>query len=152
MTLVEVMVGFLVLALTVLSALSGIMFAWRVSDSNLRAVTALEIARSVSEQIITLDFETLQLTTLPVDLPSSPSGSMTVGIWNNRSEDIHDTPANTADDLIVGVWPEIEVTEDSSGARCARVVVRIFWEENSFFTRRTREDAVTIVRSPVAAY
>lgn len=152
MTLVEVMIGFMVMGMAALSALSAILFSWRIADSNLRSLAATETARSVAEQILVLDFDDLALASLPVDVPSNPGGSLTVGAWNSRSDDMHNTPDSTSDDLIMAIRPEITMSDDSSGVRCAQIIVRFSWEEHSFFTARTREDAITLIRSPVSAY
>ncbi len=152
MTLVEVMIGFLIIGMAALSALSAILFSWRLADSNMRAVTAMETARSIAEQILVLDYDALTLASLPVDVPSSPDGSLMVGAWNSRTDDVHNTPANTADDLILSIMPKITMSDDASGVRCAQIIVRYSWEEHSFFTPRTREDSITLIRSPVSAY
>lgn len=152
MTLVEVMLGFVIMGTAALAALSALLFGWRVADANLRALSAMEAARSVSEQILTLDFDTLGGVALPVDVPSSTLGSLTVGVWNNRTDDIHNTPSNLADDLVLSIKPEVRMSSDDNPVKCVQVIVRFSWEENSFFAKRTREDAITIVRSPLTNY
>lgn len=152
MTLIEVMLGMVIIGTTALATLSALLFTWRVADSNLRALNAMEAGRSIAEQVMTLDFTTLGGSTLPVDLPSLPNGSLVVGSWNNRTDDIHNTPANPHDDFAISIKPEVAVSDDSSGVRCAQIVIHYSWEERSFFARRTREDSVTIVRSPIAAF
>ena len=152
MTFPEVMIGFVIIGTAAMAALSGILFSWRLADSNLRALGAMETARAVAEQVITLDFETLAGVTLPIDVPSNPSGSMNVGVWNNRTDDIHNTPGVTADDLIMSFKPQFAFSNDESGVRCAQIVIRYSWEEHSFFSSRTREGAITLIRSPISAY
>jgi prepilin-type N-terminal cleavage/methylation domain-containing protein len=75
-TLVEVLVGSMVIATSSLAALAGLMFSFRTSDANLRSLAALAQARSVVEKAVTLDYHTLSRETLPIDVPSSTVGQL----------------------------------------------------------------------------
>lgn len=135
-----------------MAALAGLLFSYRISDANLRALAATANARAVAEKVVTLDFGTLAGTSLPVDIPSMPNGSLTVNSWNNRTDDIHNTPSNTVDDLVFGIRPEVAQSNTGSGFACSQVIIRYRWEENSFFRTHTREDAITVVVSNVPSY
>jgi prepilin-type N-terminal cleavage/methylation domain-containing protein len=150
-TLVEVILSMAIAGTAALGALSALMFAYRMSDANLRQVTALAAARAVAEQISTLDFTTLAGTTLPVDIPSSSGGTLTVNTWNDRTFNMHGTAA-TSDDLVLSLRPEITRSNASTLFSCAQIIVRFRWQETAFFSPRTREDSVTLVMSEVATY
>lgn len=152
LTLVEVMLAMVVLGLAALAGLSAMLFSYRTSDANLRALAALTAARTIAEQISTLDFDTLSGSSLPVDLPSSAIGTMTVNAWNERTDDVHGTSAQPEDDLVLSIRPEITLSDPTTLFSCAQVVVRYRWQETTFFTPRTREDALTFVLSPAESY
>jgi len=135
-----------------LAGLAAMLFTYRQSDANLRQLGAMAAARAVAEQISTLDFDTLSNTTLPVDIPSSSTGSLTVNAWNARTDDIHGTPTNTSDDLVMSLRPEITLSDTSTLFACAQIIVRYRWQENSFFATHQREDSVTLVMSQVESY
>jgi len=141
----------MVLGSASLAALAAMLFSYRTADSNLRAQAALANARAVAEQILTLDQGRLGGTTLPVDLPSSSVGALTVNEWNARTDDIRGTPGYAADDLVMSLRPEVVQPDSASGFSCAQVIVRYRWSENSFFAPRTHEDAFTLVLSDVSA-
>jgi prepilin-type N-terminal cleavage/methylation domain-containing protein len=151
-TLIEVIMSLVIVGTSALGALAALMLSFRVSDSNLRALAALANAKAVTEQILTLDFDTLGGNTLPVDVPSSSVGSLTVDQWNDRRDDIHGTTGTTNDDLVMSIRPEITQSNLTSGFGCTQVVVRFRWEENSFFATNQREDSITVVKSTVPTY
>lgn len=152
LTLVEVMMGVLVIGTAALAALAALLFSFRLADSNLRSLTALSAARSVMEQIVALDYTTLSGTTLPVDIPSIANGSMSVSSWNNRTVDIHATPTLSSDDLVLSIWPEVTQSNPNTLFACTQVIVHYRWDETAFFKRRTREDSLTYVTSAVNSY
>lgn len=148
-TLVEVMLAMVVLGMSALAALAGMLFTYRASDANLRALAAWSNARAVAEQIQTLDADTLAKNSLPVDIPSSGVGSLIVNEWNERTDDLHATEGNPADDLALGLRPEVSQTASVTGFTCTQVVLHFRWTENSFFAPRLREDALTVVLSNI---
>jgi prepilin-type N-terminal cleavage/methylation domain-containing protein len=150
-TLIEVIISLAIVGTAAMGSLSALLFAYRMSEANLRQVTALAAARSVAEQISTLDFETLSGTTLPIDLPSSSTGTLTVNDWNNRTVNFHAT-TSTADDLVLSLRPEVTRSNSSTLFSCAQIIVRFRWQETAFFSPRTREDSITLVKSEVATY
>lgn len=152
MTLVEVMMGMLVLSTALLGGLAGLLFSYRVADANLRSLAAISAARSVAEQVVAIDYTSLLGTTLPVDVPSSSVGSLTTSTWNLRTDDIHNTPSNPGDDLRLAINPQVTRITDSSGLDYVQVVIGVRWEEGSFFTTRIREDSLTVLVAPVSSY
>jgi hypothetical protein len=152
MTLVEVMMGMLVLSTALLAGLAGLLFSYRVSDANLRALAAMSAARSVAEQIVAVPYTDLLKSSLPVDVPSSSAGSLTLASWNARVDDIHNTPDNASDDLRFSINPQVTRITDSDGLDYVQVVIGVRWEETSFFTARTREDSLTVLVAPVSSY
>lgn len=152
MTLVEVMVSILVLGTTALASMSALLFSYRMADSNLRSIGAAAAAQSLAEQVLVLDYTTLSQDTWPIDLPSSAIGSVNVGEWNPRTDDIHNTPDESSDDLVMSFRPEIAQSDPSSGFLCSQVIIHYQWQEHSFFNERTREDSITIVVSNVPSY
>jgi prepilin-type N-terminal cleavage/methylation domain-containing protein len=151
LTLIEVMISLLLLGGAAFAGLSAMLFGYRRSEATLRELGALACARAVLEQIAALDFDTLAGTTLPVDIPSSSTGSLTVNTWNNRSEDIHGT-TSTADDLQLSIRPEVTRSNSSTLFSCAQIIVRYRWTETAFFSSRTREESLTLVASQLEAY
>jgi prepilin-type N-terminal cleavage/methylation domain-containing protein len=149
-SLAEVMLAMMVLGTSSLAALAAMLFSYRTADSNLRADSALANARAVAEQILTLDQGSLASSALPVDVPSNPSGSLTVNEWNERIDDIHGTPESPDDDLKMSLRPEVVQPDSAGGFLCAQVIIHYRWTENSFFASRTREDAITVVLSDVS--
>lgn len=135
-----------------LAGLAAMIFTYRLSDANLRQLGANAAARAVAEQISTLDFDTLSNASLPVDIPSSATGSLTVNTWNARTDDIHGTASKTSDDLVMSLRPEITLSNSSTLFSCAQIIVRYRWEENSFFATHLREDSITLVMSQVESY
>jgi prepilin-type N-terminal cleavage/methylation domain-containing protein len=163
-TLVEVMIALIVIGTSALGGLSGMMFAYRVSDANLRALAALADARSVAEQILTLDANTLAGATdpeetdatLPVDIPSSLVRSLEVNKgndkWNARTDDMHGTPDNPKDDLALSLQLEVVQPDAVTGFMCSQVIIHFRWTENSFFAPHVREDALTVVVSHIPTH
>ena len=153
MTLVEVMMGLLVVTLTALAALSALMFSWRLADANLRSITAMAAAKSVAEQLIALPYDQLFESSLNVDVPSSTVGSLNTRAWNDRTDDIHNTPTKTSDDLVMSINPEVtHVQDEASGVDFAQIVISYRWEQSSFFATRTRADYLTMVISKVSSF
>lgn len=150
-TMVEVLMSMVLIGTASLGALSGIMFIYRVSDANLRQLGAVAAARAVAEQVATLDFDTLDDATLPVDIPSSSVGSLTANAWNDRTDNIHGT-SRTDDDLSLSLRPEITLSDSSTLFSCAQIIIRFRWVENAFFRPRTREDSLTLVMSKAESY
>ncbi len=152
MTLIEVMMGMLVLGTALLAGLAGLLFSYRVADANLRALAALSSARSVAEQIVAIDYPSLLGSSLPVDVPCSSIGSLAMGTWNARADDIHNTPTNANDDLHFAINPQVTRITDSTGLDYVQVVIGVRWEETSFFTTRVRENSLTVLIAPVSSY
>jgi type II secretory pathway pseudopilin PulG len=152
MTLVEVLIGFFVIGTACMAGLSGLLFAYRNSDSNLCALTAASAVRSVGEQLVSVDYATLFGPTLPVDVPSNPGGMLTVDAWNERADDVHNTPANPNDDLRLSIRPRITRVVESNGLDYAQVVLSYRWVDSSFFVPRIREDRYTMIVAPVASF
>lgn len=144
--------GMLVMGIVALAALAALLFSYRVSDANLRATTAAAAARSLAEQVTSLDYEALAFTSLPIDFPANNAGSLAIGAWTNRTFDIHNTPAQPADDLALSFRPDISRSLTGTGFACTQVIIRFRWVERAFFTARTRENSITVVRSGVPVY
>jgi prepilin-type N-terminal cleavage/methylation domain-containing protein len=151
-SLVEVMIGLMILGTSSLAALAGLLFSFRTSDANLRALGALAQARSVAEKAVTLDYQTLAGATLPVDVPSSTAGSLEVNEWNERRDDVHGTPTDPNDDLVFSIRPEVTQTNLATGLACSQVIVRYRWQDHSLFRPRLRENALTVVVAQVPSY
>lgn len=152
-TLVEVMIGFMIIGTSSLAALAGLLFSFRTSDANLRSLTALAQARSVVEKAVTLDYRTLGgEPTLPIDVPSSTVGTLLVDAWNDRRDDVHGTPTDPSDDLVFSIRPEVTQTNLATGMACSQVIVRYRWQDHSLFRPRTRENALTVVVAQVPTY
>lgn len=150
--MIEVMLSLVLVGTSALAGLSAMMFAYRVADANLRALGALSAARAVAEQMATLDFDTLAGNTLPVDIPTSATGTLTKNTWNVRREDIHGTPTKISDDLVLSIRPEVVQSNDRTLFSCSQIIVRFRWEENAFFATRTREESLTLVLSKINSY
>lgn len=152
MTLVEVVIGFAVLATTCMAGLSGLLFAYRMSDSNLRALSASSAVRSIGEQLVAVDYATLFGPSLPVDVPSNPGGALATDTWNDRTDDVHNTPENPNDDLRMRINPTITRVRDANGLDYAQVVLTYEWVDSSFFSPRTKQDKYTLLIAPVSSF
>lgn len=152
MTLIEVLLSFFVVCTTCLAGLSGLLFVYRVGDSNLRALSAASAVRSVGEQLVSVDYATLFGPSLPVDVPSNPGGSLLVETWNERTDDVHNTPDNPKDDLQLKIKPTVTRVRDANGLDYAQVVFSYQWIDSSFFVPRVREDLYTMIVAPVSSF
>lgn len=151
-TLVEVMLAMTVVGTACLAGLAGLLMSLRVADSNLLALNAASAVRSVSEQLLAVDYLTLFNTELPVDLPSYPGGTLAVETWNVRTEDFRHTPDVPGDDLQLRISPFITRVTESDGLDYAQVVLEYEWLDSSFFVPRTRTDTFTMLVAPVASF
>lgn len=141
-----------VIGTTALAALSALLFSWRVSNANLCTLLAHATATSVAEEIQALGFSGLDPHVLPIDVPSVPGGSLNVGVWNNRTEDFRNTPANPADDLKISIKPEFVTGVAAGSLEIAQVIVRYRWTERSFLAERTREESITFAMTSASAF
>jgi hypothetical protein len=146
------MVGMFIIGTAALAGLSGLLFSLRLSHSNLNGLVAHSTAVSVAEQIRALGFGGLAADPLPVDIPSIPAGSLTLDVWNDRTEDINDTPSLASDDLQMSIRPEITRGTTEDGVEIAQVIVRYRWVDRSFFTARTREESLTFLLSSSSTF
>jgi hypothetical protein len=128
------------------------LFSYRTSDSNLRALRAAAAARSVAEQMVSVDYATLFGATLPVDVPSNPGGTLTVNSWNDRTDDVHNTPDVAEDDLFIKINPSVTRVRDANGLDYAQVVITYQWVDSSFNAPRVREDRYTMIVTPVSSF
>jgi hypothetical protein len=151
-TLAEVLIGMTVLGTACLSALAGMLMSLRIADSNLLALSAASAARSVSEQLLAVDYVSLFNAEIPVDVPSHPAGSLIVDAWNMRTDDLHQTPGNPNDDLRMQIKPFITRIKESDGVDYAQVVISYEWLDSSFFVPRTRSDTLTMLVAPVPSF
>jgi len=124
----------------------------RTADSNLLALEAASAARSVAEQLQSVDYLTLFSTELPADVPSSPGGSLNVDTWNSRTEDFRHTPNNPHDDLQLRLKPFVTRVTQADGLDYAQVVIQFEWLDSSFFVPRTRADTFTMLMAPISTY
>jgi type II secretory pathway pseudopilin PulG len=152
LTLVEVMIAMAVMGFTMFSALSGLLFSYRMAESNLRSLIALSTGRSITEQLMGLDYNSLLGPTLPADVPSSSVGSLDVDVWNARLADYRNTPDNTSDDLRIELNPHITRVVDSNGLDYVQVVVGVRWDDSTFFGTRVREEAISVILAPISSY
>lgn len=152
MTLVEIMMALTVAGTACLSAVAGLLMALRTADSNLLALQAASAARSVGEQLQTIDYDSLFGSSLPVDVPGSATGSLAVNAWNSRTDDFRRTPANSNDDLRYRLRPVITRITETNGVDYAQVVIQFEWTDTSFFAQRTRTDTFTTLVASVSTY
>jgi len=152
MTLVEVMFAMAVLGMTCLAALAGMLFSLRVAESNLLALTAANQVRAVAEQLQSVDYASLFSRSLPVDIPNSPTGSLTVEAWNDRVDDVHNTPANPRDDLQLSIRPTVTRITEANGVDYALVVLDYQWKDHLFFATRTRAGSFAFILSRMSIY
>jgi hypothetical protein len=135
-----------------LAGLAGMLMSLRTADSNLLALQAASAVRSVSEQLLAVNYRALFETELPVDVPSHPSGVLTVDSWNSRTDDFQHTPDNAKDDLQLRIKPVVTRITKTDGLDYAQVVLQYEWIDSSFFAPRTRSDTFTTLVAPVSSY
>lgn len=145
------MMGMFVMGMACMAGLSAMLFCYRASDSNLRTIAATATAQSIAEQIATLDYESLANNPLPVDVPAIPSGTIAPGVWVTRTDDIHNTPSVTTDDLVMSIRIQV-VKTTAAGFKCAQVIIDYTWQDTSFFAPRTRTGTMTMVRSSIGKF
>lgn len=160
MTLVEIVIGMAVFAVTAAAAVSGLLHSRRLTESALRQNTAQITAHGYLEQLKGINFSLLD--TSPVKLrfgngdllddeitlsplPRAPE----TAIPNVRRLDVNNTPANEDDDLVLSIFVYVEpVTESSNGSGPARAIsIQYEWNEFSTIGMRTRRAFVSCIRS-----
>ncbi len=146
------MIGMTVIGTACLAGLSALLMCLRTSDSTLLALQAATVVRSVTEQLQSLDYQSLFSEQLAVDVPSHPGGSLTVNTWNSRTDDFHHTPNNPRDDLQLKLRPAVTHVTQTDGLDCAQVVIEYEWSDSSFFAPRTHSDSYTLLLAPVSSF
>jgi prepilin-type N-terminal cleavage/methylation domain-containing protein len=152
LTLIEVMVATVLGASACFAGLAGLLTSLRTADSNLLSLQAASAVRSVSEQMLSVDYLSLFSANLPVDVPSQPGGSLKAGDWNSRTDDFRHTPDNPNDDLQLRIRPSVTRIIQADGVDFAQVVLQYEWQDSTFFAARTRSDTFTMLVTSVSSY
>jgi type II secretory pathway pseudopilin PulG len=151
-TLVELMLAVSLAGTACLAGLAGMLMALRTADSNLLSLQAAAAVRSVSEQLIAVNYLALFETELSADVPSNPGGTLTADIWNSRTDDFHHTPDNPRDDLQLKIKPSVTRITQTDGLDYAQIVLHYEWLDSSFFAPRTRSDTFTTLVAPISSF
>lgn len=152
LTLVEVMLAMIVIGTACLAGLAGMLTSLRTADSTLLALQAASTVRSVSEELLAVDYLSLFQSTLPVDVPSNPNGTLNVNAWNDRTDDFLQTPDNPNDDLHLSLRPSVIRVQQADGLDYAQIVIEYRWLDSSFFVPRVRSDTFTMLVAPISSF
>jgi prepilin-type N-terminal cleavage/methylation domain-containing protein len=108
-TLVEVMIGLTVFALTAAGLSMLILHGRKLSETAVYKSSVNTAVYGFVEQINSMPYSRLEGATLPTKMDLDRNATLTVNEWNEVNLDINDTPTNENDDLPLEVRPIIRV-------------------------------------------
>lgn len=166
-SLVEVMIGALILTMIGVGTLSGLLQARRMTQGSINEGTAMTVAQGYLEQMKNMQFALLdnsEITelinqgaqdTLRVSPKvNNPSVGASSDISNVKSLDLNNTPNNTTDDLVIDFVLYVEDITDTSleVGEARRVILRYTYTDNSHLNGRTVTNTLMTIRSDVPTF
>lgn len=166
-SLVEVMIGALILTMVGFGTLSGLLQTRRMTQGSINEGTAMTVAQGYLEQMKNMQFSLLddpEITelinqgvadTLRVSpVVSDPTVGAGSDISNLKSLDINNTPDNATDDLVLDIVLYIEDITNlaSEVGEARRIILRYSYTDNSIANGRTVTNTLVTVRSDVPTF
>ncbi|MBK1880388.1 type IV pilus modification PilV family protein [Pelagicoccus mobilis] len=166
-SLVEVMVGALILSMVGFGTLSGLLQARRMTQGSINEGTAMTVAQGYLEQMKNMQFSLLDedsvselinqgsADTLSVSPNvNDPTAGASSDIDNIKSLDINNTPDDDTDDLKINFVLYVEDITDTSSqvGEARRIILRYSYTDNSLLSGRVVTDTLVTVRSDVPTF
>jgi len=166
-SLVEVMIGALILTMVGMGTLSGLLQARRMTQGSINEGTAMTVAQGYLEQMKNMQFSLLDdseimelinqgtADSLKVSpAVSDPTVGATSDISNVKSLDINNTPNDATDDLVIDFILYVEDITDVSAqvGEARRVILRYSYSDNTLLSGRSVTNTLITVRSDVPTF